>query len=301
MNRQGIIYIRFLLCTAMVSGIGAWGSANPEEKNPVKVVVDSVGMAKERTWFNGKVQESPLQLRVTVNFTVKEPLGFPSQYNGSIQYLEASDSSGRKLAPVKFTLGSMNPRSEHGMVQTSANGIAGELPSPSASWIRLKGMFRVPLSRSMKSPVYELPLKKGAEMNTPLPGNDGREDMGDEDIVISEHVPTGRFFLEECKSFEKEGKKMIEVALGLAVESVFDLENFEILNEKDDSLKTDSRGGGSSWSSSSRKWTKHLQFEAPDHLQKLRFRMVYKVPLEPVAVPVDVKVGMRGEIRDKKK
>ncbi len=301
MNRQGIIYIRFLLYAAMVSGIAAWGNVNPEEKNPVRIIVDSVGMAKDRTWINGQLQESPLQLKVTGKFTVKEPLVFSSQYNDSIQYLEATDSSGRKLAPVEFRIGSMYARSEDGMVRAFVHGVAGELPSPAASWIRLKGVFRVPLSRSMKSLVYELPLEKGAEMNTPLPGNEGREDMGDEDIALPEHGPTGRFFLEECKSFEKEGKKMIEVSLGLAVEGIFDLESFEILNEKDEPLKTDSRGEGSSIGSSSRKWRKHLQFEAPDHLQKLRFRMVYKVPLEPVAVPVDVKVGMRGEIRDKKK
>ena len=36
-------------------------------------------------------------------------------------------------------------------------------------------------------------------------------------------------------------------------------------------------------------------------MQKLRFRMIYKVPVEPVSVPVDVKLGMRGEIREKKK
>ena len=301
MNRQGIIYVRFLLCAAMVSGMVAWGNVNPEEKNPVKAVFTYISLEKDRIWVNGQLQESSLHLEFVVNFTVKEPWGFATQHNNRIQYLEATDSTGRKLAPVEFRIGSMYPRSEHGMVRASVNGVAGELPSPAASWIRLKGVFRVPLSRSMKSLVYELPLEKGAEMNTPLPGNEGREDMGGEDIALPEHVPTGRFFLEECKSFEKEGKKMIEVVVGLAVESAFDLESFEIVNEKEEPLKTDSRGEGSSIGSSSQEWTKLLQFEAPDHLQKLRFRMVYKVPLEPVAVPVDVKVGMRGEIRDKKK
>lgn len=301
MSSQSMIYIRALLCAAMVSGMAAWGAGKPEGKNPVKVVFAFIGMEKDRIWINGQPQESGLKLKFVVNFSVRKPLGFLRQYNDSLQYLEATDSTGKKLAPVEFEMGSMYPRSEKGIVQVSVNGVAGEFPSPAASWVRLKGVFRVPVSFSTKSPVYELPLEKGAEIHAPLPGNDDREEAAGGDIVLPESVPAGRFFLEEYRSFERNGKKMMEVELGLEVESPFDLDYFEILNEKDEVLETDERGGSSSMSSMSRSWTKRLQFEAPENFQTLRFRMIYNVPQEPVAVPVDVRMGMRGEIGDRKK
>lgn len=301
MKSRSMIYTRALLCAAMVSGAAAWGGGKPEVKVPVEVVFTSVGLEKDRVWINGQPQESGLKLKFTVNFSVKEPLGFFDQYNDSLQYLEATDSTGRKLAPVEFNMGSMYPRSEKGVVKASVNGVAGEFPSPAASWVRLKGVFRVPVSRSVKSSVHELPLQKDAQMHAPLPGNDDWEKEADGDIVIPESAPTGRFFIEECRSFERNGKKMVEVALGLAVETPFDLDQFEILNEKDEVLEVDERGGSSSMSSDSRSWTKRLQFEAPENPRKLRFRMIYNIPQEPVAVPVDVRLGMRGEIRDKKK
>ncbi|MBS5507361.1 MAG: hypothetical protein KHX31_01875 [Akkermansia sp.] len=301
MNRQSIIVARFLLCAAAALGMAAWGGGKTEEKNPVKAVFVSVGMEKNSMWINGVPRESPLQLKFGVNFSVQAPLGFGTQYNDGIQYLEATDSTGRKLAPAEFKMGGMYPRSEGGMVQATVNGVAGELPSPDASWVRLKGVFRVPVSRSMESPVYELPLAEEAEEHVPLPGANDREEAVGGDIVLSESAPTGRLFLKECSTFERNGKKMRKMILGLWVESSFDLDRFEILNEKDEVLETESRGGGSSMSSSYREWTKRLQFEEPENMQKLRFRMIYKVPVEPVSVPVDVKLGMRGEIREKKK
>ena len=73
MNRQSIIVARFLLCAAAALGAAAWGGGKPEEKNPVKVVFVSVGMEKNSMWINGAPQESPLQLKFGVNFSVKSP------------------------------------------------------------------------------------------------------------------------------------------------------------------------------------------------------------------------------------
>lgn len=299
MSRKNIMVIRLLLCAAMALGTAARGGGKPEEKNPVKAVFVSVGMEKGHVWIDGEPQETSLQLKFGVKFSVKEPLGFFLQSHGAIQYLEATDSTGRKLAPVEFEMGDIYPQSEDGMVQTIIKGTAGEPASHAASWVRLKGVFRVPVSRSVKSPVYELPLEEGAEMHAPLPGNNDREEGGD--IVLSESAPAARLFLKECRSSERNGKKVMDVELGLKVESLFDLDRFEIVDEKDETLETDSMGGGCSWGPSSREWTKCLRFEDPGNLKKLRFRMIYKVPLEPAVVPVDVRMGMRGEIRDKKK
>lgn len=109
---------------------------------------------------NGATRESPLQLKFGVSFQARAPLNFVNPYNSGIQYLDATDSTGRKLAPAEFRMGGMSLRNESGMAQAAVTGIAGELPSPQASWVRLKGTLRIPVCRSMKSHVYELPLEK---------------------------------------------------------------------------------------------------------------------------------------------
>lgn len=46
----------------------------------------------------------------------------------------------------------------------------------------------------------------------------------------------------------------------------------------------------------SRAWTKDIRFESAEQMEKLRVRMVYKVSRGEVAVPVDVRLGMFGEV-----
>lgn len=93
-------------------------------------------------------------------------------------------------------------------------------------------------------------------------------------------------------------RKMI-LGLGWKAPSTWTVLKFSMRRTK--FWKPNPVAGGSSMNSSYREWTKRLQFEEPENMQKLRFRMIYKVPVEPVSVPVDVKLGMRGEIREKKK
>ena len=301
MDRRIIIVARFFLCVSIAWGTEAWSGGKPEEKYPVEIVFTSIGVEKNNMLANGATRESPLQLKFGVSFQARAPLNFVNPYNSGIQYLDATDSTGRKLAPAEFRMGGMSLRNESGMAQAAVTGIAGELPSPQASWVRLKGTLRIPVCRSMKSHVYELPLEKEAEEHVLLPGTVEQGEAESGDIVLSEGIPTGRIFLRECSTFEKNGKKMRKMVLGLGVEIPFDLDHFEILNEKGDVLKTESRGGGSRMNSTYREWTKRLQFEEPEDLRKLRLRLDYKVPAEPVSIPVDVKLGMRGEIRDRKR
>ena len=94
----------------------------------------------------------------------------------------------------------------------------------------------------------------------------------------------------------KKGKKTVTAEIGLKTDSPFELEGFQVLDAKDAVLKTDLRGSSSGRSGDSRKWTRSLRFEAPKDFSKMRIRMVYRVPVESVAVPVDAKIGMRGEI-----
>ena len=76
MESWSMMCTRALLCAAMVSGVAAWGGGKPEGKNPVEAVFTSVGVERDKVWINGQPQESGLKLKFTVNFSVREPLGF---------------------------------------------------------------------------------------------------------------------------------------------------------------------------------------------------------------------------------
>lgn len=112
---------------------------------------------KNNMLANGATRESPLQLKFGVSFQARAPLNFVNPYNSGIQYLDATDSTGRKLAPAEFRMGGMSLRNESGMAQAAVTGIAGELPSPQASWVRLKGTLRIPVCRSMKATFTNCP------------------------------------------------------------------------------------------------------------------------------------------------
>lgn len=80
-------------------------------------------------------------------------------------------------------------------------GTAGEIPLPGVSWIRLQGVWRISLARTLKSRVYELPLSKGAEMDVPLPGNSEEGEDG-VDVVSVQGPSAGKLVLEDYSTYE---------------------------------------------------------------------------------------------------
>lgn len=188
--------------------------------------------------------------------------------------------------------------SRKGWRQTGMRGDGGEIPLPGVSWIRLQGVWRISLARTLKSRVYELPLSKGAEMDVPLPGNSEEGEDG-VDVVSVQGPSAGKLVLEDYSTYENQDGKMARVMIGLKADSAFRLDSFEILNEKDESLKAFPSGTNysSDGDDSSAYWAKCFVFKEPEKLEKLRFRILYQIPHETVVVPVDVKLGMRGEIR----
>ncbi len=177
-------------------------------------------------------------------------------------------------------------------------GTAGEIPLPGVSWIRLQGVWRISLARTLKSRVYELPLSKGTKIDVPLPGNSEEGEEG-ADVVSVQGPSAGKLVLEDYSTYENQDGKMVTVMIGLKADSAFRLDSFEILNEKDESLKASPLGTNysSDGDDSSAYWAKRFVFKEPEKLEKLRFRILYQIPHETVAVPVDVKLGMRGKIR----
>lgn len=293
MNRKSAVNMLLVLGAAVAMGTEAWGEEAAEK--PVKARFISVKVGSEESWMNGQLEEGPLQLVFEIRLDIKPPLSFQRNFD-SIQYLEMTDSSGRKLAPVEFNLGYLYQQGDDGEAYACVFGKVGELPLPDVAWLRLKGMLKVPVARLVTGPVHELVPKKGTEMHVPLPRETDDGTAAPEDIVVAGDPSTGRLFLDEYEVVEKEGKKTVTAEIGLETDAPFELEGFQVLDVKDAVLKTDLRGSSSGRSGESRRWRRSLRFEAPKDFSKMRIRMVYRVPVESVAVPVDAKIGMRGEI-----
>ena len=158
----------------------------------------------------------------------------------------------------------------------------------------MKGELKIPLARLQESPVYELAFQPGAQMDVLLPRGNTEEEAGNGDIVVGEDDSAGKLSLHECETFEKEGKKMAQVKISLDLESLFELAEFQILNDRNEVLETTCRwwegwAGGFFLSSYSKRV---LEFEAPEYIRKLRIRLLYRVRQKTVTVPV------RGEIRE---
>ena len=128
----------------------------------------------ERSWWFGE-EESPLEWRCCAVLFIPDRWGFWNLSNTEWQFMEAVDSTGRELSPVRFDLGRMAQSRDSGFSYVEIVGIAPSFPSPGAEWVRLKGLLRVPVARIMDSPVYALPLRKGASVLIPLPGGEKKE------------------------------------------------------------------------------------------------------------------------------
>lgn len=299
MKRHGSRRRWLLLGTAVVAGTAAWGAVTPEEESPVEVRFAGVGMERDVFRENGIFQESPLRLQFHVFWSLKYPWRFDDLFGRRIQYLEVTDSAGRKLAPAEFDLERcfIMQSGDCGMVLACITGRSGELPRPDVSWMRLKGIFRVPLARLEQSPVYEVSAMKGADVSIVLPGAEGEDGGANGDIAGEQGSPMGIIFLKEYETLEKEGKTMVKAEIGVETDFPFELDRLELLNDRDEAVDIRGMDDFSCENGFSKVWTKKFQFEKPEKMEKLRLRMVYKVSKGEVPVPVDVRLGMWGEIR----
>lgn len=211
------------------------------------------------------------------------------------QSLEVTDSTGRVLSPAMFDLTWLKSRNlEKGQAMISLCGTSPEPASPGAEWIRIRGTLHVPVGVKRESPVYELPLQKGAELQIPVPGMSG-SGGGGHDVAASGDVPVCRLKLEGVK---EQGNGDLHAQVSLQVEGVpFDLECFELVDGNDVPLKNiESVGTGRSFSPKDQKssWNQDFKIGSIDGREKLRVRLKYKANMETVDVPVDCKIGLGG-------
>lgn len=281
----------------MVTCSLAQGGVHEQKDVPVKVEFESIGMEGDVYMNSDGMHELPPKLRFEFRLTVGNEWRFVGYSGSTKQYLKLTDSSGATLAPVEFSSHYLFPSIRQGMVCAYMTGRAEEFPASGVSWLRLHGTLKIPLARQKQSPAYELPFQEEAKIYFPLPGGDGDETDGD--IAAAPEPPTATLFLKEYLHEEKDGKKMIRAKITMETESPFDLETFQLVDEKGDVQKAECQEGSSSMGEKERSWDKTLVFEDTGKISKLRIRLVYKVPSKTAVVPVDLKVGMGGEVRKK--
>ncbi|WP_418682316.1 hypothetical protein [Akkermansia sp.] len=156
----------------------------------------------------------------------------------------------------------------------------------------------MPLARLVKGDVYELLAEKGTEVYIDVPGSNGGEGEASEDVVTARTASSSRIVLKEYKKIEYEGKKMVKAEIGLEADAPIELSAFQILNDKNEVLETMTGGMSYSPVESSCRADATYFFEDPGDGKKLRIRPIYRAFRKLVKIPVDIKFGMRGEIRD---
>ena len=267
-------------------------------KSPaVKAELDGFEIKGNTRWMANKVrQESPLNLVFKVRLETKGTAGFGGRSTLDEQSLEVTDSTGRALSPAVFDLGWLSPKTNNGVSRAVVVGKGPELASPGAEWVRVKGTLRVPMAGMKESPVYELPLVKGAEQHIPVPGmEETGENVGD--VATAGDAPTCKLWLEKVDRKE-DGEAGVEVAL--QVEGVpFDFDEFDLIDDKGKSLDAYSSGGSSSRGDSRCEWSRRFTVRKAAEMKKLRVKLKYKTEAEMAPVPVDMTVGLGGPVKEK--
>ena len=238
-----------------------------------------------------------MQMVFEIELTSKTAAVFGGGADMREQSLEVTDSTGRVLSPAMFDLTWLKSWNlEKGQAMISLCGTSPEPASPGAEWIRIRGTLHVPVGVKRESPVYELPLQKGAELQIPVPGMSDSGEEGD-DVAAAGDVPVCRLKLEGVK---EQGNGDLHAQVSLQVEGVpFDLECFEVVDDKGLPLKNAvSAGVGASMGplGQERFWLQRFKFKGGADTERLHVRLKYRADAETVAVPVDCTIGPGGPL-----
>lgn len=240
------------------------------------------------------------RMLLDVQLSVNDPVAFGGVADMRKQTLEVEDSTGRVLSPAAFNLTWLSSFSQReGVTSIVLHGKEAEFASPGATWLRIHGTLRVPVATIRESPVYELPLVKGAELQIPVPGASPAGGDGI-DVSAAGDVPFCRLSMMDLRDENRNGKGM---RISLEVEGTpFDLDCFELVDEQGIPLKnaSSSRSGRSSDSEGTeRSWDQEFTIGNAADWKKVRVRLRYKANAETVNVPVDCKIGLGGPLSGK--
>lgn len=280
------------------------GKELPEGKAPVVTVAwkdFSMGVAESWSGTAAKgsirLNEGPVQLRMTARLSTSLPATFGNRLDKMEQSLEVTDSTGRVLKPAEnLNLWAQKRSGKDGRSFALLSGWWPELASPGAEWVRFKGILRLPVGGPVDSPVYELPLVKGAELQPPVPGMDIVADVGD--VAATDDGPVCKLRL---KDVTRQANQDVDVEMELSVEGVpFDLIEFVFVDDQGRPLQVDHRGGGNMGNLGDMTWEWEGTIKNAGVMKNLRVKLRYKDGTKLTPVPVDFKIGLGGPVRHNK-
>ena len=283
--------------SAMKSGgISSSEGGLPVDESRPSVAAEVTRLIVERVDAE-EAGEDVMQMVFEIELTSKTAAVFGGGADMWEQSLEVTDSTGRVLSPAMFDLTWLKSRNlEKGQAMISLCGTSPEPASPGAEWIRIRGTLHVPVGVKRESPVYELPLQKGAELQIPVPGMSG-SGGGGHDVAASGDVPVCRLKLEGVK---EQGNGDLHAQVSLQVEGVpFDLECFEVVDDKGFPLKNAVSASGGAFMGplgQERFWHQRFKFKGGADTERLHVRLKYRADAETVAVPVDCTIGPGGPL-----
>lgn len=293
--------MRYLWCGICVC-LPLWqpcrGSGGEKRAEKVEMAFTKAGLERSSENVEGKRE---LRWKCRAVLFIPESWGFGNSSVAARQSVKMSDADGRELAPVEFYLGWLNQQKKEGVSFTEIHGEAAHLPPAGCTRVRMKGSLRVPVVRLLESPVYELPLRRGASFLIPLPGREEVNAGIVDDVVKSNELPMGDLFIKKLEWKKADEKKRIALGICLDANNLFEPEEFQLLDEKGVVI-AGIRPNRSDIDEKSRSWSADFTFSLPEKMdrEKCRVRLIYKTAPEYVTVPVDAWFGMGGEIREEK-
>lgn len=278
-----------------MGGICCCSWAAPGKTNPpvqVDVRFPSLSLVFEKK-HSGESPEA--FLHVFTRLRIGAAFGFKGK-EPSVQYLDAVDSTGRKLKPVKFEISSLRGWPADRGEEEEVVGCFQQLPSPGATWVSLKGTLFIPVAPRMESPCCRLPLESGSSAWIPLSPGPVEEDVREEagDIAMAGEVPMGKVELLNVE-YPEEGK--VEVGLVLISEWDIEPDEFILLDEQGNTLKFKESSLIGCRSGNMEGSGKSLVLDAGDVVSPLNVKVRFKGKPYPVSVPVNTKVSLGGEIK----
>lgn len=282
-----------LACWMMCCAPGVFaGDDGFTQKIPVEAGLRSMEISCGEAGEPEEQAPRAVKLSFTLNFGVAEPFDLNGNGPAGGQSLEAEDSTGRKLGAVAFEVGNLHTRKKGKIRATMLKGECPELPSPEAEWIRLHGTFRLPVTRDVPSPVYDFSLSEGAVSFPVTLAGPEEECAGD--LAVAGDAGTEEL---SVKVSRRVGEKWLLEAM-LWNDKGYRITSWELMDGDGKPLKTDfvsgiiSRGSGRSGTGQS------MAVDGGTDLSKLKIRLYRKEDMGTVPLPVDMKMGLHGTVRE---
>lgn len=285
-----------LICWMACSGPGALAGDGAHDQNvPVEAGLRSMEISCRESGGEDGQALPAVKLSFALNFGVFEPFDLNGNGHVGDQSLEAEDSAGRNLGAVTFDVGNLRTWKRGKRKVTVFKGECPELPSPEAEWIRLHGTFRLPVTRDVPSPVYDFSLSEGKAsfpVTIAAPEEEPQEYAGD--LAVA-----GDSGMEELlvKVSRRWGERwLLEVMLWN--DKDYRIAAWELMDGDGKPLKTSYVNDIVSGDPERPGTGQYMTVDASTDLSKLKIRLYYREDMGTVSLPVDMKMGLDGTVRE---